>query len=195
MRVPDDGTPASRYAVRMLPKRRAGWIGVAVACLLPFSVACGGNKAPAPAEKTPAARATAAPATHSATATAAAATTTGTPARPPANATVTASGLRYIDQAIGTGASPRIDQRVTVHYTGRIESNNQVFDSSRDRGQPATFAMNQVIKGFSEALTTMRVGGQRTVYIPAALGYGAVPNGPIPPNSDLIFDIELISAQ
>lgn len=179
----------------MLPKRHAGWLGIAVACLLPLAVACGGNKAPAPAEKTPAARATTAPATHSPTATPAAATATGTPTRPPANATVTASGLRYIDQAIGTGASPRMDQRVTVHYTGRIASNNQVFDSSRDRGQPATFAMNQVIKGFAEALTTMRVGGQRTVYVPAALGYGAVPNGPIPPNSDLIFDIELISVQ
>lgn len=109
------------------------------------------------------------------------------------NPTVTPSGLKYVDQVVGTGASPRSDQMVTVHYTGKLAANGQKFDSSVDRGQPATFAMNGVIPGFSEALATMKVGGKRTAQIPAALGYGAVANAAIPANSDLIFEIELIS--
>jgi len=86
-----------------------------------------------------------------------------------------------------------MDQQVTVHYTGKLASNGTVFDSSVQRGQPATFGMNGVIKGFSEGLLTMKVGGKRTVFIPAALGYGAAGGGPIPPNADLIFEIELIA--
>ncbi len=109
------------------------------------------------------------------------------------NATVTASGLQYRDESVGTGASPRMDQQVTVHYTGKLASNGQVFDSSVQRGQPATFAMTGVIKGFSEGLMTMKVGGKRTVFIPAALGYGARGQGPIPANADLIFELELIA--
>jgi len=109
------------------------------------------------------------------------------------NPTVTASGLQYTDQVVGTGASPRMDQQVTVHYTGKLASNGTVFDSSVQRGQPAKFGMNGVIKGFSEGLSTMKVGGKRTVFIPSALGYGSSANGPIPANSDLIFEIELIA--
>ncbi len=130
--------------------------------------------------------------------------TTRTPTKPPEgspttggtkleNATVTASGLQYTDEKVGTGASPRMDQQVTVHYTGKLASNGTVFDSSVQRGQPATFAMTGVIKGFSEGLLTMKVGGKRTVFIPAALGYGARVQGPIPANSDLIFELELIA--
>ena len=109
------------------------------------------------------------------------------------NATVTDSGLGYVDEVVGTGPSPRMDQQVTVHYTGTLAANGQKFDSSVDRGQPATFPMRGVIKGFSEGLSTMQVGGKRTIYIPAALGYGAGGGGPIPPNSDLIFELELIA--
>ncbi len=109
------------------------------------------------------------------------------------NPTTTASGLQYTDQVVGTGASPRMDQQVTVHYTGKLASNGTVFDSSVQRGEPAKFGMNGVIKGFSEGLSTMKVGGKRTVFIPSALGYGASGGGPIPPNSDLVFEIELIA--
>ncbi len=110
------------------------------------------------------------------------------------NPTVTASGLQYTDQVVGTGASPSANQTVTVHYTGKLAANGKKFDSSLDRGQPATFAMNGVIKGFSEGLSTMKIGGKRTVYIPAALGYGAAGFPPaVPPNADLVFEIELIA--
>ena len=109
------------------------------------------------------------------------------------NAIVTESGLKYVDQVVGTGDSPRMDQQVTVHYTGKLASNDKKFDSSVDRGEPATFPMNGVIKGFSEGLSTMKVGGKRTVYIPSDLGYGPGGGGPIPPNADLIFEIELIA--
>lgn len=110
------------------------------------------------------------------------------------NATVTASGLQYRDEQVGTGASPRMDQQVTVHYTGKLASNGTIFDSSVQRGQPATFAMTGVIKGFSEGLLTMKVGGKRTVLIPSALAYGAAGRPPqIPANSDLIFELELIA--
>jgi FKBP-type peptidyl-prolyl cis-trans isomerase len=109
------------------------------------------------------------------------------------NPTVTASGLKYVDTVVGTGPSPRPDQSVTVHYTGLLAANGKKFDSSVDRGQPASFAMNGVIPGFKEALSTMKVGGKRRAYIPAALGYGAANIPGIPPNSDLIFDIELIA--
>lgn len=109
------------------------------------------------------------------------------------NATTTASGLKYVDEVVGTGASPRPDQQVTVHYTGRLAANGQKFDSSVDGGQPITFPMNNVIPGFAEGLSTMKVGGKRTVYIPAALGYGNRALQGIPANSDLIFDIELIA--
>ena len=110
------------------------------------------------------------------------------------NPTVLPSGLKYTDQVVGTGASPRADQSVTVHYTGKLAANGKKFDSSVDSGRPATFRMDGVIKGFSEGLSTMKVGGKRTVFIPSALGYGARGAGAdIPPNSDLIFELELIA--
>ena len=109
------------------------------------------------------------------------------------NATVTESGLKYVDHVVGTGESPRMDQQVTVHYTGKLASNDRKFDSSVDRGAPATFPMNGVIKGFSEGLSTMKVGGKRTIFIPSVIGYGPRGTGPIPPNADLIFELELIA--
>ena len=107
--------------------------------------------------------------------------------------TKTDSGLEYVDEVVGEGDSPRMDQQVTVHYTGTLAADGKKFDSSVDRGEPATFPMNAVIKGFSEGLSTMQVRGKRTVFIPSAIGYGERGGGPIPPNADLIFEIELIA--
>jgi len=109
------------------------------------------------------------------------------------NPIITASGLKYTDEVVGTGATPRADQAVTVHYRGTLAATGAQFDSSYDRGQPATFPMNGVIKGFAEGLSTMKVGGKRTILIPAALAYGATARSGIPANSDLIFELELIA--
>jgi FKBP-type peptidyl-prolyl cis-trans isomerase len=105
----------------------------------------------------------------------------------------TASGLKYIDEVVGTGASPTTGQNVTVHYTGTLE-NGTKFDSSVDKGQPYTFRLgvDGVIQGWVEGLTTMKVGGKRRLIIPAKLGYGAAGKGTIPPNATLIFDLELL---
>ncbi len=109
----------------------------------------------------------------------------------------TSSGLEYIDEVIGTGASPRSGQRVTVHYTGYL-TDGKKFDSSVDRGQPFTFVIGvgQVIKGWDEGVATMKVGGKRKLIIPQELGYGARgAGGVIPPYAQLIFDVELLGIQ
>ena len=107
----------------------------------------------------------------------------------------TASGLRYIDQTVGTGASPSATSQVTVNYTGWL-TNGKKFDASVDHGGAATFGLNQVIKGWQEGLATMKVGGMRRLIIPPNLGYGAQGAGSIiPPNSMLIFDVELVAVQ
>ncbi len=107
----------------------------------------------------------------------------------------TSTGLEYIDTKVGTGPSPKTGQRVTVHYTGTLKDGTK-FDSSVDRGQPFTFVIGvgQVIKGWDEGVSTMKVGGKRTLIIPPALGYGERGAGNvIPPNSELHFDVELLS--
>ncbi len=115
--------------------------------------------------------------------------------------TLTASGLKYIDVKPGAGASPKIGQTVSVHYTGWLYVNGakgKKFDSSRDRGEPFEFplGMGQVIKGWDEGVETMKVGGKRTLIIPPELGYGARgAGGAIPPNSWLIFDVELLGVK
>ncbi|MEM7066107.1 MAG: FKBP-type peptidyl-prolyl cis-trans isomerase [Cyanobacteria bacterium P01_B01_bin.77] len=110
------------------------------------------------------------------------------------NMTTTDSGLMYEDLEVGTGALPVQGQAVTVHYTGTLE-NGEKFDSSRDRNRPFSFTIGvgQVIKGWDEGVSTMRVGGRRKLVIPPELGYGARgAGGVIPPNATLIFDVELI---
>jgi peptidylprolyl isomerase len=107
----------------------------------------------------------------------------------------TPSGLKYLDEVVGTGESPRIGQNVTTHYTGTLE-NGTKFDSSVDRGQPFTFqiGVGRVIKGWDEGVMTMKVGGRRRLIIPANLGYGAAGRPPtIPPDATIIFEVELLS--
>lgn len=120
------------------------------------------------------------------------------PASPPqvaGEAVATASGLKYIDLQPGTGASPTIGQAISVQYTGWLADTGKKFDSSIDRGEPAEFVLGHVIEGWNEGLATMQVGGKRRLIIPSALGYGATGfgNGAIPPNADLIFDVELLA--
>ncbi|MCI5626012.1 MAG: FKBP-type peptidyl-prolyl cis-trans isomerase [Porphyromonadaceae bacterium] len=105
---------------------------------------------------------------------------------------VTATGLQYMVEKEGTGASPAATDEVTVHYTGRL-LDGTVFDSSVSRGEPATFPLNRVIPGWTEGLQLMKEGGKTVFFIPSELAYGAqgVPNA-IPPHSTLIFEVELI---
>ena len=110
----------------------------------------------------------------------------------------TPSGLQYQDIEVGSGAKPQKGQEVVVQYTGWLQSNNQKFDSSVDRGQPFSFTLGQgmVIQGWDEGLASMHVGGKRRLIIPAALGYGARgAGGVIPPNAILVFDVELLDIQ
>ncbi len=109
------------------------------------------------------------------------------------NAITTNSGLRYVVLVEGAGDThPKSGKDVTVHYTGTL-LDGRVFDSSVQRGTPATFAVGQVIEGWNEALVTMKKGEKRTLIIPPELGYGAQGYpGVIPPNSYLIFDVELL---
>ena len=106
----------------------------------------------------------------------------------------TPSGLKYTILKVGKGATPKSGQEVSDHYIGTLTSGKK-FDSSRDRGQPFSFKVGagQVIPGWDEALSTMKVGERRKLTIPPKLGYGAAgAGGVIPPNATLIFDVELL---
>ncbi|MBY0559204.1 FKBP-type peptidyl-prolyl cis-trans isomerase [Hyphomicrobium sp.] len=112
--------------------------------------------------------------------------------------TTTPSGLQYEDTVVGTGATPETGQICVMHYTGWLYQDGKKgnkFDSSLDRGSPFEFPIGtgRVIKGWDEGVASMKVGGKRTLIIPAALGYGARgAGGVIPPNATLIFDVELL---
>lgn len=106
----------------------------------------------------------------------------------------TASGLQYRVLASGPagGRSPGLSDTVSVHYRGQL-TDGTVFDSSIDRGQPASFGVGQVIPGWTEALQMMKPGDQWVLYIPANIAYGnRAVGGKIPPNSDLIFQVALL---
>ena len=104
---------------------------------------------------------------------------------------VTESGLQYLVVKEGSGKKPGPNDVVTVHYTGRL-IDGTVFDSSVDRGEPATFAVGQVIAGWVEGLQLMSEGAAYRLFIPSELAYGEHGTGPIQPNSALIFDVQLI---
>jgi FKBP-type peptidyl-prolyl cis-trans isomerase FklB len=109
-----------------------------------------------------------------------------------AGVTTTASGLQYEIIKSGTGATPTGDDQVTVHYTGKL-TDGTVFDSSVERGEPITFPVSGVIKGWTEALLLMKEGDKWMLYIPSELAYGqAGAGGVIPPNASLTFEVELL---
>jgi FKBP-type peptidyl-prolyl cis-trans isomerase len=108
----------------------------------------------------------------------------------------TDSGLQYWDIRVGTGAVAKSGDKVKVHYTGWLTTGKK-FDSSVDANSPFDFTIDagDVIKGWDEGVTGMKVGGKRQLRIPPNLGYGAsgTPGGPIPPNATLIFDVRLLA--
>ncbi len=108
------------------------------------------------------------------------------------NVKTTPSGLQYVVEKEGEGAQPTAEDEVTVHYTGKL-INGTVFDSSVNRGEPATFPLNRVIPGWTEGVQLMKEGAKYRFFIPSDLAYGpqGVPNV-IPPHSTLIFEVELI---
>ncbi|TGN38058.1 FKBP-type peptidyl-prolyl cis-trans isomerase [Marinobacter confluentis] len=103
----------------------------------------------------------------------------------------TDSGLQYEIIEEGEGETPSAEDQVRVHYTGELIS-GEVFDSSRERGEPVTFGLNQVIPGWTEGLQLMKEGSRAKLYIPAELAYGPGGNQRIGPNETLVFDVELL---
>ena len=108
----------------------------------------------------------------------------------------TGSGLKYIDMIVGSGATAETGKNVVVHYTGYL-TNGFKIDSSvdRDAAYELPLGAGQVIKGWEQGIVGMKVGGKRKLIIPPALGYGASDYGPIPGNSVLVFDIELLDVK
>lgn len=108
----------------------------------------------------------------------------------------TASGLRYRILREGPGAMPTVVDRVTVHYRGWLDDGTE-FDSSHKRGQPATFPLSQVVRGWTEGLQLIGEGGKIELEVPSELGYGkqGTPDGSIPPGATLHFEVELIRVE
>ena len=115
--------------------------------------------------------------------------------------TTTTSGLQYEDTTLGDGAEAKAGQTCVMHYTGWLWENGakgKKFDSSLDRGQPFSFKLGvgQVIKGWDEGVQGIKIGGKRTLVIPANLGYGARgAGGVIPPNATLLFEVQLLEVR
>jgi len=104
--------------------------------------------------------------------------------------------LEIIDLVVGDGEACPPDATITAHYTGALVTDGTVFESSRDSGNPATFGLHQVIDGWTQGVPGMKIGGTRRLIIPAALAYGQRrASAMIGPNSDLVFDIELIAVK
>lgn len=102
--------------------------------------------------------------------------------------------LEIHDTVPGTGDEVQPGATVTVHYTGALCKDGTIFQSSHDFGNPVTFPLDRVIAGWTEGLPGMKIGGTRRLVIPSALAYGSVRAAAnIPPNSDLVFDIELVA--
>ena len=104
--------------------------------------------------------------------------------------------LQIIDLTVGTGEETPADATITAHYTGALATDGTIFESSHDSGRPATFGLNQVIDGWTVGVPGMKVGGTRRLVIPSEMAYGhRRASAQIAPNSDLVFDIELIAIQ
>ncbi len=103
--------------------------------------------------------------------------------------------LQKTDLKEGAGEEVKPGATVTAHYTGAVAKDGIVFQSSHEGGQPIPFSLNGVIEGWKQGVPGMKVGGTRRLLIPAAMAYGATPpaGSGIPPNADLVFDIELVS--
>lgn len=108
--------------------------------------------------------------------------------------TESVSELEIIDIEVGTGEEVQPGATITAHYTGALVKNGIIFQSSHDFGQAISFGLNQVIKGWTDGVPGMKIGGMRRLVIPAEMAYGASsPASNIPANSDLVFDIELVA--
>lgn len=108
------------------------------------------------------------------------------------------SSLEKIDSVIGNGKEAKASDTVSVHYTGAVAATGVIFQSSKDFGvNPVTFPLSQVIKGWTEGIPGMKIGGTRRLVIPATMAYGATPppGSGIPANADLVFDVELVAIQ
>jgi FKBP-type peptidyl-prolyl cis-trans isomerase FkpA len=101
--------------------------------------------------------------------------------------------LEITDEKVGAGPGVTANDTVRVHYKGTFAQTGVKFDSSYDRGEPATFALSNVIQGWQEGVIGMKVGGKRRLVVPSDLAYGTQGNAAIPPNSDLVFEIELLA--
>ncbi len=110
----------------------------------------------------------------------------------------TKSGLKYIDLVVGTGPAVSPGKRITCEYVGKFE-NGKTFDSSIDHGKPFKYiqGITGLIPGWVEGASTMKEGGKRRLYIPYKLGYGSegTPDGTIPPNANLIFELEILKVE
>jgi peptidylprolyl isomerase len=119
---------------------------------------------------------------------------------PKATVLTYASGLKVADLKVGTGAFPKQGQTCVMHYTGWLYQGGKKgakFDSSVDRGKPFEFPLGQgkVIRGWDQGVSTMKVGGKRTLIIPPDLGYGSTGSGTIPPYATLVFEVELLAVK